>query len=88
MAALAAERDDAAGPVLGRLHNEGVLYVRPVERGVILDETGDELDEAVERTVEQALGRHISGDYVRARVLVEVHADEGSDVWPRHTPGR
>jgi hypothetical protein len=83
MAALATELGEADDSVIGRLRYEGLLYVRPVGRGVVLDETGDELDEAVERAVEQAIGRHVSGDFVRGRVLVEVLADEGSGVWPR-----
>lgn len=88
MEELAAELDAADQPVLGRLRYEGVLYVRPVGRGVILDESGDELDEAVERTVAHAIGRYVSGDFVRARLLVEVLADEGSGVWPRETGDR
>jgi hypothetical protein len=88
MEELAAELDAVDRHVLGQLRYEGVLYVRPVGRGVILDASGEELDEAVERTVVKAIDRPVTGDFVRARVLLEVLADEGSGVWPRETGGR
>lgn len=84
MEELAADLRAADQPVLGRLRYEGVLYMRPGS-GVILDESGDEFAEAVERVVEQAIDRSVSGDFVRARVVVEVLADDGSGPWPRET---
>jgi hypothetical protein len=72
---------------LGELHYEGLLYVRPVGRGVVLDDTGEELDEAVEGVVGRAIGRPVSGDFVRARLRLEVLADEGFGTWPREPGG-
>jgi hypothetical protein len=53
---------------------EGTAYVRPVGRGVDLFPDGAEvvgLEEAVEGHVESALGRYVSGDWVRLRISVE-----------------
>lgn len=86
MEELAAGLDEADLPVLGRLRYEGLLYMRPVGRGAIFDASGEELNESVERVVEQAIGRR--GDFVRARVVVEVLADEGPGAWPQEHSDR
>jgi hypothetical protein len=51
-----------------RFMNEGDVYVRPVGRGVVLEETKSDLVEEIERLVDTPLG---SGWEGRLRIVVE-----------------
>lgn len=68
----AAERE----PPLAELRYDGSLYVRPVGRGIVLEDLDEYVDEVVERLIGEALGRHPDNEYLRARLRVEVLAVE------------